>query len=192
MTQTRPLNIRMMVFSSLFTALIIVGGYISFPIPISPVPIVLADFFMMLAGLFLGASWGLASVGMFVFVGAIGLPVFAGGKGGPAVFLGPTGGFLLGYLIGVYLIGLISERGKPGWLKDLVALVLGNIVLFGLGVTGLKVILKVSWIKAAVLGLTPFMIGAGIKIVAAAVLIQLLRPLIQGNSSGAISGENLP
>ena len=58
MSQSQSPNLRMMVFACLFTALIVIGGYISFPIPLSPVPIVLADFFTMLAGLFLGASWG--------------------------------------------------------------------------------------------------------------------------------------
>lgn len=67
MSQSQTPNLRIMVFACLFTALIMIGGYLSFPIPFSPVPIVLADFFIMLAGLLLGASWGSASVGLFLF-----------------------------------------------------------------------------------------------------------------------------
>lgn len=178
MSQSQSLNIRMMVFACLFTALIVIGGYISFPIPFSPVPIVLADFFTMLAGLFLGASWGGASVGLFLFLGALGLPVFAGGKAGLVVFFGPTGGFLLGYLIATVVIGLISGKDKPSWIKDIAALIGGNIILYGIGVPWLKLALKLSWGKAMALGFLPFIPGMIIKIIAALALIKTLRPLI--------------
>ncbi|HVJ49699.1 biotin transporter BioY [Desulfitobacterium sp.] len=169
----------MMVFACLFTALIVIGGYISFPIPLSPVPIVLADFFTMLAGLFLGASWGGASVGLFLFLGALGLPVFAGGKAGLVVLFGPTGGFLFGYLIGALVIGLISGKGKSSFIKDLAALIVGNIILYGIGVPWLKLALKLSWEKALALGLLPFIPGMIIKIIVALALIKTLRPLLK-------------
>ena len=179
-------NLRKMVFISLFTALIAIGGYISFPIPFSPIPIVLSDFFLMLAGLCLGASGGAASMGLFLFLGAIGIPVFTGGKAGLAVFIGPTGGFLLGYLIGVYVLGLVSEKNKPSFLKDLIGLIAANLVIFGFGVPWLKLLLKLTWGKALTLGLMPFVIGNIVKTIAALALIQVIRPFllqILGNSS---------
>ncbi|MGI6119632.1 MAG: biotin transporter BioY [Desulfosporosinus sp.] len=176
MSQSQSPNLRMIVFACLFTALIIIGGYIS--VPLGPVPIVLADFFAMLAGLFLGTSWGVASVGLYLFLGALGLPVFAGGKAGLAVFFGPTGGYLVGYLIGALVIGLISSKGKSSFIKDLIALIAGNIVIYGLGVPWLKLIFKISWEKAATLGLLPFMPGLVIKIIVALALIRILRPLL--------------
>ncbi|HBE78211.1 MAG TPA: BioY family transporter [Firmicutes bacterium] len=179
MAQNQPLDLRRMVFISLFTALIIIGGYLSFPIPLSPVPIVLADLFVMLAGLSLGASSGAASVGLFLFLGALGLPVFAGGEAGLVVFLGPKGGFLWGYLACALIVGLISTRGKSSWIKDLFALIAGNIFLYGIGVPWLKTILKLSWDKALLFGLFPFMIGMIIKIMAAIVLIRALRPFLK-------------
>jgi biotin transport system substrate-specific component len=185
MSQNQSLNLRMMVFAALFTALIIIGGYISFPLPLSPVPIVLSDFFAMLAGLFLGASWGGASVGLFLFLGALGLPVFAGGKAGLAVLFGPTGGFLFGFLIAALVMGLISGKGKPGFIKDLVALIVGNIIIFGIGVPWLQIILKLTWDKALAFGLLPFIPGAVIKIVVAIALIQVLRPILKQNISNA-------
>ncbi|KLU60924.1 biotin transporter BioY [Peptococcaceae bacterium CEB3] len=183
MSQSQSPNLRMMVFACLSTALIVIGGYISFPLPFSPVPIVLSDFFMMFAGLFLGASWGMASVGLFLFLGALGLPVFAGGRAGLPVLFGPTGGFLFGDFLAVLAIGLISGTGKPSSIKDLAALVVGNIILFGLGVPWLKQILKLSWGKALAFGLTPFMPGMIIKIVVALALVKMLRPLL--NPPGA-------
>jgi biotin transport system substrate-specific component len=181
MAQNQPLDLRRMVFISFFTALIIIGGYISFPIPLSPVPIVLADFFVMLAGLFLGASSGATSVGLFLFLGVLGLPVFAAGEAGLAVFLGPKGGFLWGYLACALIVGLISTKGKPAWIKDLFALITGNIFLYGIGVPWLKMILRISWDKAFLLGLFPFMIGMVIKIMAAIVLIHALRPFLRSS-----------
>jgi biotin transport system substrate-specific component len=179
MSQEQSLHLRQMVFTALFTALIIIGSYISFPIPLSPTPIVLSDFFVMLAGLCLGATRGAASVGMFLFFGALGLPVFAGGKAGLAIFIGPTGGFLLGYLMGVFALGLIAAKGKPSFMKDLAALIIANIIIFGIGVPWLKLVLNVTWGKALAFGLVPFIIGNIIKIIAALALMPILRPFIK-------------
>lgn len=177
MSQTS--NLRMTVFAALFTALIIIGGYLSFPIPFSPVPIALADFFVMLAGLCLGTIWGAASVGLFLFLGLLGLPVFVGGKAGLAVFLGPTGGFLIGYLAGGLVMGLSAGKGKFIFLKDLLALIAGNVLIFTFGIAWLKLILKISWGKALILGLIPFIAGNAIKIVAALAVIQVIRPFFK-------------
>ncbi|HEY8464532.1 MAG TPA: biotin transporter BioY [Bacillota bacterium] len=170
-------NLRRIVFISLFTALIIIGSYLSFPIPFSPIPIVLSDFFLMLAGLCLGTS-GVISTGLFLFLGAIGIPVFTRGKAGLGVFMGPTGGFLLGYLIGVYVLGLISGKGKPALFKDLMGLIAFNLIIFGLEIPWLKLLLKVSWDQALALGFTPFVIGNSAKTIAAVMLIQKIRPFL--------------
>ncbi|MDQ1330177.1 MAG: biotin transport system substrate-specific component, partial [Thermodesulfobacteriota bacterium] len=93
----------MMAYASLLAALTAVGAYIA--IPVGPVPIVLQSLFILLAGLLLGSTWGVAGVGIYLLAGAFGLPVFAGGAGGIGRFLGPTGGYLLGFLPAVYIIG---------------------------------------------------------------------------------------
>lgn len=178
MSETQSPDLRRTVFIALFTALIIIGGYIAFPIPFSPVPIVLADFFVVLAGLCLGAS-GAVSVGLFLFLGALGLPVFAGGKSGLAIFMGPTGGFLIGYLLGALACGWLSHLGKPSRIKDLTAVILANLIVFSIGMPWLKVILKVSWDRALALGLLPFLPGNLIKMAAAFVLIQIARPVLR-------------
>ena len=103
-------TLRMSVFSALFSALIIVGAYLK--IPVGPVPIVLANFFVLLAGVLLGPKWGAASVGLYLLLGVVGLPVFAGG-GGIAYLTGPTGGFLIGYLPAAFLAGVISGGKIP-------------------------------------------------------------------------------
>ena len=86
---------RRMIRASLFTALMILGAFIR--VPIGPVPVTLSSLFVLLAGLLLGAGWGAAAVSMYLLLGALGLPVFTAG-GGIALFAGPTGGYLLGFL----------------------------------------------------------------------------------------------
>jgi biotin transport system substrate-specific component len=193
MNQNQPMNLRMTVFTALFTALIIIGSYLSFPLPLTPVRIVLSDFFVMMAGLTLGAAWGAASVGMFLFIGAIGIPVFSDGKAGLAALVGPTGGFLLGFLVGVFIIGFISGRGKTSWFKDLIALIAGSLVIFGLGVPGLKLALKTDWPKALAMGLIPYIPGNVIKMLAAWALIQVLRPklaeFIKNPATGVVQSK---
>lgn len=183
MNSNQSVNLRMTVYASLFTALVIVGGYLSFPIPLSPVPIVLSDFFVMLAGLFLGPSGGLASIGLFIFLGALGLPVFAGGQAGLAALFGPTGGFLFSFPACAFVTGLISGKGKDSLIKDLAALIAGNIVIYLLGVPWLKAVLNLTWGKALAAGLFPFIPGAVIKIIAALGIVRVLRPGFRQSNS---------
>lgn len=179
MHETNPPDLRRTVLTALFTALIIIGGYIAFPIPFSPVPIVLSDFFVMLTGLCLGIS-GVSSIGLFLFLGVLGLPVFTGGKSGLAVFMGPTGGFLISYLIATVAAGFLSHLGgKPSRIKDILALITANLIIFGMGIPWLKMILNVSWERALALGLLPFLPGNLIKIAAAFILIQIARPVLR-------------
>ena len=178
-----PMNLRMTVYSAMFTALIIIGGYIS--IPIGPVPIVLSDFFVMLAGLFLGWRWGLASVLLWLFLGAIGLPVFAGGRAGLAVFMGPTGGFLLGYVLLVLSVGFLAGTGKPSALRNTLAIIIGNALLYPVGILWLKMLLNLNWAAAISAGLLPFIPGTVIKLIAAVALGQTVLPRFRQSAFGA-------
>jgi len=103
-------TLRMTVYASLMAALTAAGAYLA--IPIGPVPIILQNLFVFLSGLLLGPRWGAASIGVYLLAGALGLPVFAGGVGGIGRFAGPTGGYLLGFLPAVYVIGWISGTSQ--------------------------------------------------------------------------------
>ncbi len=175
MSKNQSVNLRVIVYTALFTALITIGGYLSFPIPFSPMPIVLSDLFVMLAGFFLGSTTGLSSVVLWIFLGTIGLPVFAGGKAGVAVLVGPTAGFLLGYMACAFVVGFISTRGKASILKDFVALITGIVLMYAFGVPGLKLVLGLTWGKALAAGLIPFIPGTVIKMIVALALTKVLR-----------------
>ncbi len=155
----------MMVRSSLFTALIIVGAYIR--LPIGPVPITLSSFFVLLSPLLLGKKWALISVSLYLFLGAVGFPVFSAG-GGAILFLGPTGGYLIGYLLAVPVTGIIAGEKRYSAVRTAAGLCAGTVVIYAAGVTQLKLVLELSWTAALTTGTIPFIIGDGVKITAAA------------------------
>jgi biotin transport system substrate-specific component len=169
-------GLRMMVFGALMAALMAVGAYLS--IPVGPVPIVLQNMFVLLAGLLLGSRWGAASVAVYLLAGAVGLPVFAGGLGGVGRLVGPTGGYLLGYLPAVWVAGFISEKTQGRIVGDVVAMACASTVVYACGVSWLKVLTAMTWSKTLVVGLYPFIVGDMLKIAAAAVIARALRPVM--------------
>ncbi len=170
-------KLRWMVLASLMAALTAVGAYIH--VPIGPVPIVLSTLFVLLSGLLLGSRWGLASMGLYLLVGAIGIPVFAGGKGGFAHFFGPTGGYLFGYALASWITGLISEHSRGLIMLDILSVIIGSLVIYSLGVPWLKMVTQMSWPKALIMGMVPFLIGDAVKASVALILARAIRPVLK-------------
>ena len=170
-------ELRWMVLASLMAALTAVGAYIH--VPIGPVPIVLSTLFVLLSGLLLGSRWGLASMGLYLLVGAIGIPVFAGGKGGFAHFFGPTGGYLFGYALASWITGLISEHSRGLIILDILSVIIGSLVIYSLGVPWLKMVTQMSWPKALLMGMVPFLIGDAVKASVALILARAIRPVLK-------------
>jgi biotin transport system substrate-specific component len=176
--------LRMMVYASLLAALTAASAL--FSIQIGDIPVILYNFFILLMGLLLGARWGTASIAVYLLAGSLGLPVFAGGKGGLAILLGPTGGYLIGFLPAVFIIGFISEKFNQRLLPDIMGLLLGTIVIYAFGVTQLKIVLDKTWMVSLGIGFFPFIIFDVIKLVAAAVTAKAIRPIIKNNLNIAI------
>ena len=174
-------QLRMTVYASLFAALVAAGAFIA--IPIGPVPIVLQNFFVLLAALLLGPRWGTAAVAVYLLSGICGLPVFAGGTAGIGRILGPTGGYLLGYLPAVMVTAWISEKGGRRIWMDVAAMICGSLVVYGCGVSWLKWVTGMPFSKALAVGMAPFLIGDALKIAAAIPVIKALRPIVQGRES---------
>lgn len=169
-------KLRWIVLSSLMAGLMAVGAYIH--IPVGPIPIVLTNFFVLLAGLLLGSRWGIASAGLYLFVGAIGMPVFYGGKGGLAHLLGPTGGYLFGFVLCAWVAGFFSERFRHRLGGEILAVIIGSLIIYGLGVPWLKMFTKMSWNKAWMVGMIPFLIGDAVKATVAILLARAVRPML--------------
>jgi len=99
-----------MVFAALFAALTAAVAWFKIPLPFTPVPITLQTLVVLLSGAMLGPYYGAISMILYLTVGAIGLPVFAGGGSGLGALLGPTGGYLFSYPIAAFVIGLIIKK----------------------------------------------------------------------------------
>ena len=108
----------MSAFIALFAAIICVGCFIR--IPLGVIPVVLQSILCILSGVLLGGIVGAAPTALFLLAGLIGLPVYSGGTSGIAVWLGPTGGFLPGYLLGAVAAGLIAGKPSANELKKII------------------------------------------------------------------------
>ena len=159
---------------AVFAALIVVLGTVTVPVP-GGVPITGQTLGVMLAGLVLGARRAPLAVLVVLALAAAGLPVLAGGRGGLGVFLGPTAGYLLGWIAGSIVIGLIAHHGRFTWWRAGLGAVLGGILviyLFGIPVQSLVTGVPFG---PTVLSSLVFLPGDLVKAVLAVVLAVALR-----------------
>ncbi|GAA0731415.1 biotin transporter BioY [Dactylosporangium roseum] len=111
MVQTRSATTQNTVLVAVFAAIIAALGIVPpITVGVTPVPITLQTLGVMLAGALLGAWRGMLSALVVVVLAVAGLPILAGGRGGFGVFLGPTGGYLVGWIFGAFVVGLLVQR----------------------------------------------------------------------------------
>jgi len=166
---------RISVLSAGMAALTSIGAYLI--IPIGPVPIVLQNLFVLLTGLLLPPASAAGTMFLYLVLGAIGIPVFAGGTGGIAHFFGPTGGYLLSYLPAATIISLIASRKHEG-LRVVLALLTGAGCIYLVGITWLILLSGMSLGQSLSVGLLPFLPGDLVKIAAAYFIGKSLKPQI--------------
>ncbi len=181
-----------LVLSALFTAMIAVGAVFSLPLPPPLLPVTLAVFFCLLAGLVLGPRWGLASVATYLLLGSAGLPVFANGSGGLGQFAGPSGGFLAAYAAAALVAGLLADRREWRLWRNALAALAGVAALYAIGLPRFRAVLDarpdkdVSMVAAFVM-MAPYLVGDVVKALAAAALARALRPLLRNYLPAAAS-----
>lgn len=140
-------NTKNMILVALFSALTAIGAYLE--IPTQPVPITLQVLFCMYAGVLLGSKLGALSQIVYVVLGLIGLPVFAGGAGGFSYVLNPSFGYLIGFILCSFITGLLTERikklkGIRGLISVFSSTLVGLAVLYLIGVAYLYMIFSVT------------------------------------------------
>src|SRR5216117_3564405 len=151
--------------ASLFVALC---ARVTLPLPLTPVPLTLQNFGVLLVGLTLGSRRGFAALVLYLIEGAVGMPVFnPAGFGGVAQLLGPTGGYLLAYPFVAALAGWIMEHGSGTFFRAATAGVLAEILLFASGTSWL-VVFTHSFAKALRFGFYWFIFAEIIKVMLAA------------------------
>jgi biotin transport system substrate-specific component len=150
-------------------------------VPMWPVPMTMQTFVVLVIGMTYGPRLGTATVMLYLFEGALGLPVFAGTpeKGiGLLYMAGPTGGYLLGFLLAAALMGWLAERGWDRTLPwAIAAMTAGTVLQLVPGVAWLATL--IGWDKAIAAGLTPFIVGAVVKIALAAAVLPLAWRMVE-------------
>ncbi|MFA5570890.1 MAG: biotin transporter BioY [Sphaerochaetaceae bacterium] len=182
------MDLRRTIITALCAALIVVGSYVA--IPVGPVPITLQTLFVLLAGVLAGQKVALGAVATYLALGSIGLPVFFGGIGGVAHFAGPTGGFLISWLVAGPVAGYFTDKGfkksekkqtttKTQLLWIILGSTVGTLSMFVIGIPYLKLVLEIPWAQALSIGFFPFIPGDGMKLVATVVLGNIFAPLVR-------------
>ncbi|WP_341350071.1 biotin transporter BioY [Clostridium akagii] len=181
------ISTRKIIMIALFAALTAIGSIIT--IPIGPVPITLQNMFPMLAGLILGSEAGAMSQLIYVLLGIIGLPVFAGGTGGINSVFSPSFGYLLGFILAAFIIGKISEKaGKLTLIKSFIICIIGTITIYLIGIPYLYIILhnvlgeKITIAYAIKIGFVLFIPGDIFKIIVVAFITNKVVPLLRRQS----------
>jgi biotin transporter BioY len=158
---SRAVNIVLILLASWIIG---VSAQLSFTLPFSPVPITGQTIIVLLIGALLGKKRGAAAVGLYLAQGAAGLPVFAGGRSGLAVLVGPTGGYLVGFLVAAYVVGCLTElRYERSIIYTGITLLIGNGIIYAFGLIWLVRFVGESQVLG--LGFYPFLVGDIIKII---------------------------
>ncbi|GAA2162283.1 biotin transporter BioY [Pedococcus bigeumensis] len=149
----------------------------SIPLPGTPVPLTLGTFAVLLTGASLGGLRALLSVGTYLVAGGLGVNWFAGHKDG---WGGATFGYVIGFVIAATIVGWLAQRGGDRTVaKTVVTMVLGNLVIYAVGVSWLMNATGMDLQAGLTAGMTPFLIGDGIKIAAAAGLLPAAWSLVK-------------
>jgi biotin transport system substrate-specific component len=168
--------------SAVFAVLTSIGGWILIPLPITPVPFTLQVFFVLLSGAVLGGRFGAFAQMIYLLLGSVGLPVFAGGKSGPGILVGPTGGYLFGFVAAAYVTGKITQMKRSTSLVWMIfATLSGLFPIYLLGGIGLWMWIRSSLPGLLMAGVIPFLLGDIIKAIIAAYIAsrKQLKQLLQ-------------
>jgi len=163
--------------------LVVIGSLIlaasaQFKIPLYPVPVTGQTLVVLLIGMTYGARLGGVTVAAYLFQGAVGLPVFAGGAFGIATLFGVTGGYLFGFLAAAVAMGKLAERGMGRTVTStVIAMLIGNLVIYLMGATWLGSF--IGFEKAVAVGVVPFVYGDVAKLIVAAGLMPVAWRLVK-------------
>lgn len=161
-TNEKLFSVRSMVFMAVFAALICVAA--PFSIQVGPIPITLATFAIYLAGAILGGKRGTVAVIVYILLGAVGLPVFSNFNGGFGALIGPTGGYIIGYIPLVLITGVFSDMNSKKHWTMIVGMLLGTVALYTFGTAWYMILTGKDIASSLTACALPFIPGDAIKI----------------------------
>lgn len=166
-------KLRSMIVTALFAAIIGVMAQITIPLPL--VPITGQTLAIGLAATILGSRYGTISVILYLIIGSTGVPIFAEFSGGISKLIGPTGGFLVGFIPATFVIGYYVEKFGFTYRNAIIANIIGMLITLAFGTAWLKISAQLSWTAALASGFTPFLIVGILKAVLASWIGIILR-----------------
>lgn len=178
-TQKPFLQTKEMAVTAVMTAVICILGPWALNIPISPVPISLCSMGIYFALYVLGLKLGTISVLLYVLLGAVGVPVFSNFSGGMAKLLGPTGGYIIGYIFLALICGFFIQKYPEKLALHILGFVLGTLVLYAFGTAWLKFQTGMTFPAALMAGVIPYIPGDIVKLIIAIALAIPLRKCLQ-------------
>ena len=170
------------------TLFIALSARVAIPLPFSPVPITGQTLAVLLMAVLLGSHRASLCALTYLAEGAVGYPVFARGAAGVAHLLGPTGGYLFGFVAAAYAVGLLAERGWDSrYSTAFLAMLAGNVIIYLFGLPWLAVF--VGWERTLALGLLPFIPGDIAKLLVATALLPWGRRLLARSERFSADGD---
>lgn len=167
-----------------FFMLTVLGAFIYIPLPFTPVPITAQTFFVILCAAFLRKKDACITQAIYLVLGVVGLPIFSGVQGGILRLLGPTGGYIVGFVFSVIVVSSILDyyRRKAGELLFLhiaFAMSCGILTIYFWGGVWLSILMKLSFSEVLIVGIIPFLPGGIIKVVTASLIYERLSTRLQ-------------
>lgn len=172
-------KIKTMVLISIMTAITCILGPLSIIIPISPVPISFTNLAIYFTAILLGWKKGTISCLVYLFVGFIGVPVFSNFSFGPQKLLGPTGGYLIGFIFMALIAGYFVEKFKGKIYMYVLGMIMGTLITYALGTGWLAYQTSLTFKAALFTGVVPFIPGDIVKIIIAAINGPIIKKRIE-------------
>ena len=158
-----------------FIILTSLGAFVRIPLPFTPVPITLQTFFVLLSGAFLGSNLGALTQLSYIFLGMAGLPIFSSAGSGLSYLIGPTGGYLFGFVLASLWLGRFIKYSQDNLFATFAILCIADLILLSSGIVWLKFIFGYSFAKSLLIGFIPFVPGDLLKALAATFLYLKLK-----------------
>lgn len=162
-----------------FVTLTTLSAFVRIPLPFTPVPLTLQTFFVLLSGALLGRKLGVFTQAVYMFLGLTGQQVFTGLGSGSLYLLGPTGGYIVGFVLAAFFAGNFLIKEKQSVFAVFIKLLAADFIILFSGMLWLKVSLSCSLSKAFLLGFLPFVLGDILKVTLATVVYHKLRTRIK-------------
>lgn len=160
---------------ALLLAILCVSAYITIPLPFSPAPFTATIFVLNLIALLLSPRNTFIVILSYIIIGAVGVPIFAGGTGGLAHLAGPTGGYFIGYIAAFTVYSLLKGSQRNAWRYIVIGCFIALPILYFCGMVGLMLQLHIGWEKAFYIGVLPFIVFDIVKAIVASVLASRVR-----------------